>query len=143
MSPTYSALSPVSAAIYAALNVSALTTLAPGGVGDDIAQGTSYPFVLYEVHERTLNGFGSRPGIGNRTLEMDLRLHVFSQFQGFSQAQAVLAKCIQLLATPPTVTGYGSWAIFWDDAIPLSAQLVAGVRVNELVANGRLYVGEN
>jgi hypothetical protein len=137
----YSALSPVSAAIYAALNVAGMLALAPGGVGDDIAQGTGYPFVLYEVSETPMHGYGTKPGTG-RTLEMAIRLYVFSQYDGLSQAQAVMAKAIQLLADAPAVAGYGSWAIFHDETIPVGSELIAGVRVNEIAANLRLYVTE-
>jgi hypothetical protein len=140
---SYSALSAVSAAVYTALNVAALTALAPGGVGDNIAQLATFPNVLYEVSERVMGGLGSKPGTGKRTLEVDLRLHVFSAYAGFFEAQRAMAKCIELLANPPTVTGYGSWAIFHDETIPLAGQMVAGVTVNELVANLRLYVSES
>lgn len=137
----YSALSAVSAAIYSALNVSDLIALAPGGVCDDVAQGSSYPFLLYAVSEEPWHGMGTKPGTG-RTLQVSLRLHVFSQYAGMSQAQAVMAKAIQLLTEPPSVTGFGSWAIFHDETVPIGPELVAGVSVHELAANLRLYVTE-
>ncbi len=137
----YSALDPVSAAIYSTLNVSALTTLAPGGVGDDIAQLTSRPSLLYEVQERNLGGLGQKPGTG-RTMEIDIRLHVFSEAQGFIEAQQIMAVAIGLLRDAPAVTGYGSWAIFHDDTIPLADEEIAGVKVKELVSIWRLYVTE-
>lgn len=136
---SYSALSPVSAGLYTVLNVAALLALAPGGVGDDIAQSTGYPFVLYEVHERALGGFGTKPGLGTLP-EIDLRVHVFSTFQGLSEAQAVMGKVLELLRDPPAVTGYASWAIFHDETITVGDELVAGVKVKELVALLRLYV---
>jgi hypothetical protein len=139
--PSYSSLDAVSSAIYAALNVSALLALAPGGVGDDIAQLTAYPCVLYEVAEAPMHGYGTKPGTG-RTLEISLRLYVYSQYAGMAQAQQVMAKAIQLLADAPAVTGYGSWAIFHDETIPVGAELIAGVQVNELAANFRLYITE-
>lgn len=138
----YSSLSAVSDAVYTVLNVAALTALAPGGVSDEVEQLTSYPCVLYEVQERQLGQFGSRPGSGQRTMECDLRLHVFTQTSGFLEAHGVMAKCIELLATPPAVTGYGSWAIFHDETIPLPQQLVAAQPVNELVGNFRLFLSE-
>jgi hypothetical protein len=141
--PSYSSLSPVSAAIYATLNVASMLALAPGGIRDDAAQGTGYPFVLYEVEETPIGGIGSKPGTGNRTLEVGIRLHVYSTFQGFSQAQGVMAKAIQLLAVAPSVSGYGSWALFHDDTIPLDDEVVAGVKVKELVGFFRLYVTES
>jgi hypothetical protein len=139
--PSYSALSPVSAAIYSALNVAALLALAPGGVGDDVAQGTGFPFVLFDVSETPIGQMGGKPGTG-RTLAIDLRLHVFTQYVGMNKAQAIAAKCIQLLASPPAVSGFDSWAIFHDDTVPVGRELIAGVEVNELVVNMRLYVRE-
>jgi hypothetical protein len=133
----------VSAAVYTTLNVAALTALAPGGVGDAIEQLTVFPNVLYEVRERIVGGFGSKPGTGKRTLEIDLRLHVFSQHAGFIEAQQIMAKCIELLADAPAVTGYGSWAIFHDETVPLPGEMVAGQRVNELVGLFRLMVSES
>jgi hypothetical protein len=85
---------------------------------------------------------GSKPGTGKRTLEMSLRLHVFSSYTGFVEAQTVMAVCIQLLADAPSVTGYGSWYIRHDETIPLSGQMVAGQVVNELVGNFTLFVSE-
>jgi len=136
---SYSALSPVAVGLYTVLNVAALTDLATGGVGDDIAQGTGYPFVLVEVNEHATGGFGTKPGL--KTLpEIDLRVHVFSTYQGWSEAQGVMGKVLELLADPPAVTGYSSWAIFHDDTIALADQEVAGVKIKELVALFRLYV---
>lgn len=137
----YSALPAVSAAIFGALNVQGLLALAPGGVGDDIPQGSVFPFVLFDVGETPIGQMGGKPGTG-RTLEIALRLHVYSQYVGMSQAQAVMAKCIQLLASPPAVSGFDSWAIFHDETVPVGRELIAGVVVNECVANLRLFVTE-
>lgn len=141
---SYSALSPVSAAVYAALNVPALTAMVPGGVSDVIPQNTPYPLVLFEVSEpRQLGGFGTKPGHGQLP-EIDLRVHVYSQQQNLSEAQAILDVAISLLADPPAVAGgYGSWGIFHDSTIDLGDQVVANVTVHEIVAMFRLYVEEN
>ncbi len=136
---SYSALSPVSAGMYTALNVAAVTTLAVGGVGDDIAQKTGFPFVLFEVHETALGGFGTKPGTRHLP-QIDLLVHVFSQFQGMSEAQGVMDQCIGALATVPTVSGYSSWAIFHDDTINVGDAIVAGIKVKEIVARFRLFV---
>jgi hypothetical protein len=137
----YSALDAVSAAIFTALNVAALTALAPGGVADVLAQNTTFPCVLYEVSEKMIGGIGTKPGTG-RTLEISLRLHVFSQYAGMKEAQGVMAKAIELLKDAPAVVGFGSWAIFHDETLSLPHELVAGVPVRELVSNWRLYVTE-
>ena len=137
---SFSALAPVSAAIYMALNVAALTTLAPGGVFDVLPLGTTYPCVLFEVSEqKQFGGFGTQPGRGHLP-EIDLRVHVFSQQPKLSDAQAIVAVVLQLLATPPAVTLYGSWAIFHDQTLDLGDQVVANVTVHEIVATFRLYV---
>ena len=137
---SFSALSPVSAAIYTALNVAALTDLVPGGVNDVIPQGAAYPLVLFEVSEaQQFGGFGTKPGRGQLP-QMDVRVHVFSQQQDLSEAQAILAKAIELLADPPAVTSYSSWAIFHDQSLDLGDQVVANITVHEIVAVFRLYV---
>jgi hypothetical protein len=141
MTAVYSALSAVSAGVYGALNVQSLLTLAPGGVGDDIAQGTSYPFVLYQVSEAPIAQMGGRPGTG-RTLAIALRLYIYTQYAGMSQAQAIAEECIALLAHPPSVSGFNSWAIFHDETVPVGRDMIAGVPVNELVVNLRLFVTE-
>jgi hypothetical protein len=140
--PSYTPLSPVSAAIFAALNVAAVTSLAPGGVADDIAQASAFPFVLYTVSEaQQLGGFGTKPGAGALP-EIEVQIHVFSEYGGFAEAQAVMAQVLKLLADPPAVAGYSSWAIFHDSTTPFSDQIVGGVKVKELVAMLRLYVEE-
>lgn len=140
---SYSAVDPVSSGLYSVLNVASLLALAPGGVGDDIAQGTSYPCVLFEVNERAAGGFGTKPGVGQLS-EMDVLVHAFAQDSttsgGVRTAQVVIEKVIQLLANPPAVTGYSSWAIFHDETLNLGTQIVAGEEVKETVARFRLYV---
>jgi hypothetical protein len=138
---SYCALSPASAAVYAALNVSALTSLAPGGVSDDVAQNTVFPCVFYEVQESNRGGLGTKPGT-TRLMEVELRVHVFTASAGLSEAQTIMAKVIELLKDPLTVTGYASAAIFHDETVPLSDEMVAGVRVKELVWIGRVFVSE-
>src|SRR4029077_11320797 len=130
----------VSAAIYTALNVAALTALAPGGVFDVLPQTTTYPSVLFEVSDnKQWGGFGTQPGRGQLP-EIDVRVHVFTQDPNLSTAQAIVAKALELLTTPPPVTLYGSWAIFHDQTLDLGDQVIANVTVHEIVAMFRLYV---
>ncbi len=137
---SYSALGPVSAAIMTALNISAVTALATGGVFNVIPQGTRFPAVLFEVTEpQQMGGFGTKPGVGHFP-ELDVFVHAFSPQGGLLEAQDILEQCIKALADPPTVTGYGSWAIFKDSETDLGDQVVAGVPVYEIVARFRLYV---
>lgn len=137
---SFSALGPVSAAIFNALNVAALLTLVPGGVNDVLPQTTTYPCLLFDVSDaKQFGGFGTQPGRGQLP-EMDVRIHVFSQQPDLSEAQAILAEALSLLATPPAVTGYASWAIFHDQTLDVGDQVVANVVVHEIVAICRLYV---
>ena len=137
----YLALSPVSVGIYTALNVAALTTLAPGGIVDDVAQGTSFPFVWYEVREsRDVRGFGT-----GGLPEIELRVHTFSQYEGMKEAQAINQKVIELLRDQAiTVTGYDQAGLcFYDETVPLPDEELNGVKVKELVSFFRIYVEES
>ncbi len=139
----YSALSPVSAAIVAALQDTAFATVCPGGVFDDVPQGPTYPFLLYVVDEKPIGGLGTKPGVG-RTLEITIRLHVYSQFAGMTEAQAVLREAIRVMfAQALTVDGYKvDGEPFHDENVSLPDELVGGQKVKELVGLFRLYVTE-
>lgn len=136
-------LLPVSVAVYRVLQDAAFAALCPGGVFDSVPQAPSYPFLLYEVTEtQQRGGLGTKPGVGTLP-EIEIRLHVYSTAGGFRECQQILGKAIALLADPPTVSGYASWAIFHDQTIPLPDEQIIGVTVQELVALLRLYVQEN
>jgi len=85
---------------------------APGGVGDDIAQGTGYPFVLYEVTTRPPRRIPERrrPVTGGAIPKIALRVFC-SHVSRLSEAQGVMAIVTQLLVTPPTITAIACWAI--------------------------------
>lgn len=134
----YLALSPVSVAIYGKLNVAGLTALVTG-VYDDVPQGVALPFVWYEVRETETRGFGA---VGMPTVE--LRVHVFSRYEGASEAQSIGAKVIELLRDQAlTVTGYShAGRIFYDETVLLPNEDLDGVKVRELVALFRVIVEE-
>jgi hypothetical protein len=146
----YLALDAVSAALYAVLNVSGLTALATGGISDGIGQKKAYPFLLYVVNENSAgSGLGTKPG-QSLLLEVDIRLHVFSQESGLKSAQAVMKKAIELLSATDALrsslasNGYrlcGGEPLY-DDTVALGNAIVAGENVQELVSNFRLYVEE-
>jgi hypothetical protein len=135
----YLSLDPVSAAVYSTLNVAALTALAPGGVTDYPKQGTTFPFVWYEVREEEGRGFG----MGGFP-EVTLRVHAFSTYEGLKEAQSVIQKAIQLLKDQAlTVTGYTqAGLVFYDETVSLPDQIINGVSCHELVASFRIYVEE-
>jgi len=145
VSPTYSALSPASAALYAALNVAALTDLVPGGVGDVIPQGNVRPYVYFEVSAPTqLGGFGTWPGQGDIS-ELEVRLHVISDQENVSQAQGILGVAIGLVYQPGALTVAG-YTVCATQPMPdvqlvnLGDQVIANVVVHEEVAILRLIV---
>lgn len=133
---TYLALSPVTAAVYTALNVAALTALAPGGVYDALPQAPTYPCVLIEASERNVGGFG--PG---SLPEVTLRVHVFSAYKGFKEAQAAMNKVIQLLRDQSlAISGYAQCGlVFYDRTLNVGDVEVNGVLVHELVGDFRIY----
>lgn len=143
---TYSALSPVSAALYSALNVTSVTSLATGGVGDDIGQSVAFPFLLFTVTESTRGGFGTWPG-RKQLPQVDVRLHAFSNYRGGKDAQGIVDAALAALflafdpTTPTvTVTGYATCSLFHDSTSEPFDSLVAGQKVKEVVAQLRLYV---
>jgi hypothetical protein len=135
--PGYLALAPVAAAVYAALNVAGMTALASAGVHADVQQATAFPFVLYEVQERDLRGFGT-----GSLPEVALRVHAFSTYEGPYEAQIIIAKAIELLKDVAlTVTGYTQCGrVFYDETVALPNELINGVKCYELVAQFRIYV---
>jgi len=135
----YLSLSPVSVAIYATINVAAVTDLATGGVHDDIPQTPTFPFVWYEVSERDIRGFGT-----GGFPEVEIRVHVFSQFEGMAEAQSILKQVITLLRDATlTVTGYAqAGKVFYDETVLLPDEQIIGVKVHEAVAMFRAYVEE-
>lgn len=135
----YLALGAVSVAVYGVLNVAGLTALAPGGITDDPAQSTAFPFVWYEVREREARGFGT---VG--LPEVQLRVHVFSKYEGMKEAQAAVAKAIELLRDQAlSVTGYRqAGLVFYDETVLLPNEEINGIKCHELVAQFRIYVEE-
>jgi len=145
VSPSYAAPAPVSAAVFAVLNVASLLAIAPGGVHNVIPQPTIYPLVFFEVsNAKQLGGFGSSPGHGD-VPECELRIHALSEQQNVSEAQAILALCINLLYVPGTlaVAGYTVCAgqpMTGLQLLNLGDQLIAGVVCHEEVAMLTLVV---
>jgi hypothetical protein len=140
-----SALSPVSVALYTALNVSALLALLQGGVNDIVPQGALRPYVFFEVSNPLQHGgFGTYPGHFD-VPELELRIHSISDQENVSQGQAIVAQALALLFVPGalSVTGYTVCA---TQPLPdiqilnLGDQVIANVVVHEEVAIVRLIV---
>jgi hypothetical protein len=150
----HSAFPDLADAIYAILNVPALTAPPPIGAGarrvvdqpvlaaDD--DRIPFPFVWYELgSERSSGGLGPGPWL----LEVDIRIHVFSQSNGMQEAQGIAQKVIELLRAAEKsgtldVNGWWSWYQPHDDTITLPFELLNGDAVRELVVANRAYVEE-
>jgi hypothetical protein len=135
-----SPLTAVGEALYALFQDATLVgLLGTTGAVSDVPQDPRYPFLWFEVLEpQQFGGFGTKPGLGTLP-ELEIRLHAFSQFGGMAECQAILARAIALLADPPALSGYASWAIFHDATLPIGDEELNGVKVKELVSMHRLY----
>lgn len=141
-----SPLGPVSAAIVARLKVASLTGAYPavgagctGGVTDN-PQGGVFPFLWYELSAHDLSGLGQ----GLDVLQLELRLHVFSTWNGMLEAQRIMREAIRLLKyQEPTVSGYRLVPIGRPlDEIPLPFEELNGVKVRELVTVWDVFAEE-
>ena len=142
-----SAIGPVSAAIFARLNVASLKAAVPtgagclGGVTDNPPQTPVWPFLWYELSESDLSGLGDGPA----TSELQLRLHVFSQYQGAVEEQRIMREAIRLLKfTEPTVVGYQVPKINrpHDPGIQLPFEELNGVKCREFVSIWTVFADE-
>ena len=104
----YLSLDPVSAAVFSTLNVSAVTTLAPGGVCDDVAQSTGYPMrgvrfvhvLAYSVYPR------DEP-------ELSGKIHIRRALGGPAISLAVTVLALVILLVAQTVGGFLFWIALW------------------------------
>lgn len=133
------ALSPVAVAVYDRLNHSSVTSLAAGPY-DDVPQTVAFPFVLVHVRERDVRGFG-RGGLP----EVSTRVHVYSKYQGWKEAQAILAACItRLKDVALTVSGYAMCGeTIYDDSVTIAESIINGEKCKELVGLFRIYVEQS
>lgn len=145
---TASALSPVSAAVFVALNVAALTDLLPGGVNDVVPQGAARPYLYFEVTNPTQRGgFGTYPGHRDMP-ELEVRIHSISDQMNVSEGQAIVAEALALIYAPGalSVAGYtvcASQPLTDLQILNLGDQVIANVVVHEEVAILRLVVENN
>ena len=134
------ALSAVGQAVYDALQDATLQGLTTGGWWDDVPQGAAFPFGWYELLTST-----QARGMGTGNLpQIDLRLHVYSEYAGLAQGQAVIDRAIDVFEDQPlTVSGFTFCGrVFYDETIVLRDELINGVKCHELVSMFRLYVEE-
>jgi len=135
----YSALQPVSAALFGVLQDPGILAVLTGGWFDDVPATFTFPFGIYEVEERDAGGLG--PGAFP---EIIIRTHIYSQYGGNAQAQEANRLTIkQLRDQALPVTGYNNAGlIFWESSIPLPEEELGGLKVHELVSTFRFYLDE-
>ena len=89
-------------AIYAALNVSAITTTLACGVYDEVTEGNTYPFI--SLGEETTIDFSTKTSVGSETT---INIHIWSQYKGSKQTKEIMDKVHDLLHDINlTVTGF-------------------------------------
>jgi len=138
---TYSALTPVSEAVYAVLLDSTLQAATAGGWYEVLLQPPTFPCGWFELLSATeARGFGT----GGLPL-IELRTHTFSAYGSLSEAQAIDRLVIGLFRDVAlTVSGYTFCGrIFYDRTVTLPDEVLNGVPVHEVVSFFRLYVEES
>ena len=134
----YSSLDPLSDGIFAKLNVVALKGAYPSvgagcnSVGDFVPQPLTFPFLLYSMKEKDISGLGSGPSVK----QIELRLHVFSTFQGMKEAKRIMTAAIGLLQfVSPSATGWQIPAIGRpNDVVEIGNSEINGIVCRELVS---------
>lgn len=124
------ALSPLLAAVFALLNVSAVTDLATGGVWDEPPQNTAMPYVFLQAPNGQRWDAMRSPGT-----DATFDVHVVSNFPGKTQALAILDQVIRLVdGERPTVEGQTVVRLRWDRTETYrDPELVNGVPVYHAV----------
>jgi hypothetical protein len=134
-------LSPVSAGVYAALNVSSLTDLVPRVSDTEVRQNTGFPCCWFVVTEENARGFGR-----GQLARIALRVHAASAgsaTQGAAkEVQSILSVAKNLLEdTTLTIVGYrqAGEIVYSDTSEPFPSE-VGGQTCWEGIANFILWV---
>jgi len=102
-----SALLEVQKAVYSKLTGDATLIAKVTGVFDAVPDDQAFPYIA--IGDETETGFSAFSKIGK---EVILTLHLWSQYQGFKQADEILVRVNELLdGAALTVTGYASTAM--------------------------------
>jgi len=79
-------------AIYAALNVPAITDTLNCGVYDEVIEGNSYPFIT--LGEETAIDYSTNNLVGAETT---INIHIWSRYKGSKQTKEIMDKVHDLL----------------------------------------------
>jgi len=118
-----SAISAVQTAIYSTLHGDSTLLALVTGIFNDVPEGQLYPYIqIGTATEKPWDTFGgASTGIG---WDDTVTVHVWSRYQGDSEALAILNRVVTLLNhVSLTVTGYGTVIIFSDQTRVLIEQV--------------------
>lgn len=134
-----SALESVSEAVFGALNVSALTTLATSGVFSHVPQDTAPPFVWFTVDEADRDGT-----FGQVMKDCRVRVHVYSTYAGNQEAQQIINEAVNLLrGTTPSLDNHTALLVRHDDSSAFGDEDLNGVLAKHVVADFTYIVAED
>jgi hypothetical protein len=138
-----SAIPAVWNAVYALLNVSAITTTLNCAVYDHVPQTPSFPYLrMQSPTENRLDTMGK----AGKTLT--LQVHVFTSsdnYEGGGRAQAIVSKVSELLNYPVidlTASGFDCLFCRPEDAADLGDEDIDGVTVKHYMQTVRVEVME-
>lgn len=137
-------ISPVSTGVLAALNVSAITDIATGGISDlEVPTGNGYPRVWFTVSEENARGLG-RGGL--RRIELRVygadRSSGDNEPEGVRRLQLLMAQIVYRLEDYTlTMDGYRMGGeIFYADTIDPYDSVIAGTPCKESASNFYFWV---
>lgn len=134
-----SAIDAVLEAIYDALNVAAMTTLATGGVHTDVPQATAFPYVRIDSPVE-----GRLDTMGRAGKTVSVQVHAFSDYQGPTKAAAILSKAVELLHYAAiSVAGHSTIAVQYQGGVDAGDETVNGVTVYHYVGTFDVMVQQS
>ncbi len=139
------ALSPVSAGVFAALNVAAITDLATGGISDlEVPTDAGWPRVWFTVSEENARGLG-RGGLRKMNLRVfaaDRSSSEADGTEGVRRLQLLMAQIVYRLEDfELSMDGYRiADSVFYSDTLDPYDEVIAGVPCKESAANFYFWV---
>ena len=139
--PHMSALPAIWAAIYTALNVSAITSTLGCGVYDHVPQAPTFPYLRMQSPTET-----RQDTFGKAGKDCTVQVHFFTSsetYEGAGRAQALLSAVIGLLHYVPfAVTGFDHLACQYENGFDAGDDDVNGQVIKHYVATFRVQVME-
>jgi hypothetical protein len=127
---TESAIDTALSAVVTALNVTAFTNLAPGGVSENPPASTPYPAAWVTAKEGDTRTFG----VNTRTV--DVQVHIYCEKDNQDDGWPVLKKAVELLdATTPTLTNWSSLLLLYDRSYRMPDETIDSTAVSHIVGS--------